>query len=454
MDTMTTTASNSDQGVAAHLWDRFGELTLDDVPGDVRRIAAHSVLDWLGCALAGSREPLSGMLRDEFAAPAGAVSLVGSALRASVGHGALINGAAGHALDYDDTSMVGHPTAPVLPAVLAVAEERGLDGREVLAALVAGVEVENRVQAVIGPDVRLHGWHTTSAMGVFGAAAGVGRLLRLDRERFGHALGLAASRSSGVKANFGTMTKPYHAGMAAEAGALSARLAARGYTANPCAIEGNQGLARAMGRSADRRRIEGFDGRWFVRGTLFKHHAACYLTHSAINSVRKAMDGLHPGDVESLVLTVNPTNLDVCGLYDRPRTGLEAKFSLTGTAAMALHGIDTADPDAFVEDVVRQPRLQETMGRVSIETDNGLTAMQAGLVLRRKDGAVVSTEDDTGVPMADLDRQEELLLAKFESLAGRASAIRAGALAERILRLEEVGDVVELLGAMECAGHG
>ena len=144
---MTRTASNSEQGIAAYLWDRFGELTLDDVPEDVRRIAAHSVLDWLGCALAGSREPLSGMLRDEFAAPAGAVSLVGSALRASVGHGALINGAAGHALDYDDTSMVGHPTAPVLPAVLAVAEERCLDGREVLAALVAGVEVENRVQA-------------------------------------------------------------------------------------------------------------------------------------------------------------------------------------------------------------------------------------------------------------------------------------------------------------------
>lgn len=205
MDTMTRTASNSEQGIAAYLWDRFGELTLDDVPEDVRRIAAHSVLDWLGCALAGSREPLSGMLRDEFAAPAGAVSLVGSALRASVGHGALINGAAGHALDYDDTSMVGHPTAPVLPAVLAHAEERGLDGREVLAAFVAGVEVENRVQAVIGPDIRLHGWHTTSAMGVFGAAAGVGRLLRLDRERFGHALGLAASRSSGVKANFGTI---------------------------------------------------------------------------------------------------------------------------------------------------------------------------------------------------------------------------------------------------------
>ena len=166
------------------------------------------------------------------------------------------------------------------------------------------------------------------------------------------------------------------------------------------------------------------------------------------------MEGLHPGDVESLGLTVNPTILDVCGLYDRPRTGLEAKFSLTGTAAMALHGIDTADPDVFVEAVVREPRLQETMARVSIETDDGLTAMQAGLALRTKGGAVVAAEDDTGRPMADLDRQEELLLAKFGALAAAASVRRAGDLAQRVLRLEALDDVVELLGAVECAGNG
>ena len=446
---MASTTPDPAPPIAAELWDRFGALTLDDIPQDVRRLAGQCVLDWLGCALAGSREPLSGLLRDELAGPRGAVSLVGSPLRASVVHGALINGAAGHALDYDDTSFVGHPTAPVLPAVLAVAEERGLGGGEALAALVAGVEVEHRVQEAIGRDIGLHGWHTTSAMGVFGATAAVGRLLGLDRERFGHAFGLAASRSSGVKANFGTMTKPYHAGMAAEAGALSARLAARGYTANPRAIEANQGLAQAMGREARPARLAEVDGRWFLRGTLFKHHAACYLTHSTINSVREAMRGLRPEEVESLDLTVNPSILDVCGLYERPRTGLEAKFSLTGTAAMALHGVDTADPGAFVEEVVREPRLQETMERVSIATDRGMTAMQAGLTLRTKGGAIVTAEDDTGLPMADLDRQEELLLAKFEALAGGA-----GAVAERVLRLEEADSVREVLGGLESTANG
>src|SRR5690242_14917906 len=181
------------------LWEWYGRLSLDEVPPDASTAARQCILDWLGCALSGSTEPLGRILRAEFADEAGKTgpaSVIGSAQRVTARSAALINGAAGHALDYDDTNLVGglHATTAVLPAALALAEETGASGADLLCAYIAGVEICARLRVVIGDEHYRQGWHITSTLGVFGAVAAAGWLLRLDTGQFARAIGLAASQ--------------------------------------------------------------------------------------------------------------------------------------------------------------------------------------------------------------------------------------------------------------------
>jgi 2-methylcitrate dehydratase PrpD len=428
-------------------WRRFRHLTYADIPADVRTVAEQCVLDWLGCALAGSREPLSELLRAEFGHRVGAATVLGSALRVDAATAALLNGSAGHALDYDDTSAaVGcHSTAPVLPAVLALAEELGASGEQLLAAFVVGVEIEGRVGNAFGPGHYARGWHTTSTFGVFGAAAGCAHLLGLDDTQYGRAIGLAASQAAGLKANFGTMTKPYHAGHAAEQGLIAARLAARGFTANPDALAGNQGLIQA---AADGRpntaKLAHIADRWLIRDTLFKYHAACYLTHAAIEAAFELRDAVPPRELASATITVHPGLLDICGIME-PATGLEGKFSLVATTAMAWLGIDTSAPENFVDAVVNRPDVRSLLRRIRVETDERLGQMQARVRCVDRRQAAYDAFRDTGIPAHDLARQGERLDAKFRALATPVLGARTQALREQIERLPRsaLGAIVE-----------
>ena len=229
------------------LAERWSPTRFDDLPPAVVEVARHCALDWFGCALAGSREPLALLLHDEL--DDGAATVVGLDRTARPRTAALVNGAAGHALDFDDTHTLlsGHPTAPVLPAALGLAEKLDAGGEDLLTAFVVGVEVECRVGALLAPGHYRAGWHATGTVGTLGAAAACARLLGLDGERTAHALALAATQAAGLKASFGTMAKPLHAGKAASDGLLSARLAGRGFTGNPGVLEAPQGLAAAAG---------------------------------------------------------------------------------------------------------------------------------------------------------------------------------------------------------------
>ncbi len=441
--------------LANHLWDRFGGMDLRDVPASARTVAGQCVLDWFGCALAGSREPLSAILRDELGSQAGPCSVVGSDLRCRPGVAALLNGAAGHALDFDDahSMMGGHPTVPVLPAALAQAEDMGATGEKLLVAFVVGVEVESRVGALIGPRPYAKGWHSTSTVGVHGAAAAACRLLGATNEQFGHALGLAASQASGLKANFGTMTKPFHAGHAAERGLLSARLAMRGFTSNPDAVDGRQGYADAAASGRDRvdwQRLADQDGRFLIEDTLFKYHAACYLTHAAIESAvrlrgRLAERGASARAVEKAIVTVNPALLDVCGI-PAPTTGLEAKFSLVAATSLALLGVDTTETATFVDATLADPDLARMMSRVEVRTDQGLGHAQARVEVRAN-GHALDAFCDTGIPATDLDEQGAKLGAKMAGLTSPLVGTEATArLRELSLQLESVGDLRDLVG--------
>ena len=402
------------------LWERFGCLCIEQVPADVKTVACQCILDWFGCALAGSREPLSQILCDEFAADAGACSVIGTSRRADPARAAIVNGAAGHALDFDDSSavMLGHPSAPVLPAVLAAAEQDGRSGADALTAYIVGVEAQSRIGMAIGDEHYAKGWHTTSVVGVLGAAAGVGWLLGLGAEEFGAAMGIAASSASGLKANFGTMTKPLHAGQAAERGLLAARLASRGYTASGEAVDGAQGLARAAGNGRlDGGRIEDWGHGWATAQALFKHHAACHCTHAGIEATRSLLsNGVDRGEVERVTLTVNPSILDMCGIVE-PVTGLEAKFSLRGTQALVLAGIDTAAVETFDDGPINRPEVRALLPRVVIETDDqvGDLATQVEVLTS---GGVHRAAHDVSRPASDLAAQGEQLRAKFNALAG------------------------------------
>lgn len=448
--------------LANRLWDRFGGLTLVDIPRAARTVAGQCVLDWFGCALVGSREPLSGILRDELGGQSGPCSIVGANLRCAPGVAALVNGAAGHALDFDDThtTMGGHPTVPVFPAALAQAQEQGATGEELLAAFVVGIEVESRIGALVGPAPYVKGWHSTSTIGVHGAAAAACRLLGATGEQFGHALGLAASQAGGLKANFGTMTKPFHAGHAAERGLLAARLAMRGFTANPEAVDGRQGYAdaAASGREdLDWERFHQQDGRFLIEDTLFKYHAACYLTHAAIEAVgrlrpRLLEAGVSPENVEKAIVTVHPGLLDICGI-PAPKTGLEAKFSLAATTSFAVLGIDTTSSGTFVDETLRDPDVARIIGRVEVRTDRSMGHTQARVELQAN-GHRLEEFHDTGVPATDLDAQGEKLAAKMTGLvAPIVGAEASGRLREMSLRLDAVNDVGDIAGLLAGAAE-
>jgi 2-methylcitrate dehydratase PrpD len=426
--------------------ERFRTLRLGDLPAEALAVARHCLLDWLGCALAGTREPLSAILRDEIGGTAGEASLIGGG-RAAARDAALVNGAAGHALDFDDThtGMGGHPTAPVLPAALALAESRGATGAALLAAFVAGLEVECRLGLYMGAEHYRLGWHSTGTLGTVGAAAAAAHLLELDETRWRQALGIAATQAAGLKASFGTMAKPLHAGNAARNGLFAAQIAARGFVGAPDAIDAPQGLAAAAANGrADAEKLHGAGDRFLIIDTLFTYHAACYLTHAGINAASSLRGAIEPAVIESVELRVNPSLLSVCAIPE-PRTGLELKFSLRGTTAMALLGVETADLASFSDAQARDAALVRLRDRVRLVTDPSLASTRA-IVSVAGQGEQRRAEYDSGLPERDLGRQWQRLLAKFRGLATPIIGARA---AEHVIAtvatIEQADSLKELL---------
>ncbi len=416
-----------------HLLAAVRGLRFEDFPAPVVTVAHHCLLDFLGCAIAGAADPLVDILVGETVhrEHASEASLIGRQGRATCRTAALVNGAAAHALDYDDThtTMMGHPSVPVFPGLLALAEAEGLGGRRVLESFVVGVELECRLGGVLGPAHYALGFHSTSIIGAFGAAAAAAHLLGLDEQASLHALGLAGTGAAGLKVSFGTMAKPLHAGRAAAAGLEAALLARRGFTASTTIVEAAQGFAATHGgTSGDAAWLASTSGRFFLVETLFKHHAACYLTHASIEAavfLREA-HSLRVEDIDEVVVRVAATALGVCNIAE-PATGLELKFSLCATIALALLGQDTAAPASYSDAHAAHPLLVALRERVVVVADPALAPTASAVSIHTR-GGVFEAVRDTGVPAADLVRQERRLHEKFLALAtprlGKARAER------------------------------
>ena len=440
------------------LWERYGRLSLAEVPGDASTAARQCILDWLGCALSGSTEPLAQILRAEFADEAGLAAgaglpggtglatVIGSNERVTARSAALINGAAGHALDYDDTNLVGglHATTAVLPAALALAEETGASGADLLCAYIAGVEICARLRVVIGDEHYRRGWHITSTLGVFGAVAAAGWLMRLDTEQFGRAVGLAASQVGGVHANFGTMTKPFHAGFAAECGLLSAGLARRGFTANPDAFE--RAFAQMSG-DIDWSRLEPLTDIFAVTDTLLKRYASGHGTQATILATQAMMaDGVTAEDIVHEQVRV-PDWVPPSAYGVRvPRIGIEAKFSLPGVSALSLLGHDLTVPATFSDENVRGPAFTDLIRRIELVGDPAYGRGNAEI------GGEIVVETRSGQRRYPFPhtRDSKTVESRVELANGKFLAIATPVIGEQAKRLR---DLVSDLGSVPSAAE-
>lgn len=384
--------------------------------------AKHVLLDWTAVTLAGSGDPMVQMLADEYAPEGrGACQLLGRSSSARALDAAFINGCAGHALDFDDVSsrMAGHPTVPVAPAALALAQARGASGADLLRALVVGHEVEARIGELLGRSHYAQGFHTTGTIGAIGAAAACSTLLALDAGAVRHALGLAATQAAGLKCMFGTMAKPLHAGKAAMNGLMAAQLAARGFTAHPSAIECAQGFARTQAPQLNLRcdAIDTDNG-FAIESTLFKYHAACYLTHGVIEATRRARQrhGLALDGMAEMTLMVSEGHRGVCDIAE-PQSGLHLKFAIQHLAALALDGADTASLSLYSDRTACDQRHVEARRRVVLHTSADRRRHHATVRIRMRDGREFHEDADVGAPAADLRTQWERLEAKAQAIA-------------------------------------
>lgn len=448
---------SSQASVTSTLVARAQLIAQSPLSNDTRELASQCVLDWAGVTLAGSREPLVGILTAQAREDGGnsAASLVGDGRAVSVRQAALINGAAGHAIDYDDNNVAahGHVTAAVLPAALAVAQARGLDGDALLRAFVAGYEMAGMVGQYVGRAHYERGFHGTCTVGSFGAACAVSILMGLDAEATAVALGIAGTQAGGLKAQFGTMCKPLHAGKAAENGVSGAQLAARGFTGRADLLEAPQGFGAATSPAVDAQAAFATPaGGSHLHNNLFKYHAACYGTHPSIDAVSAIVrqHELTPADVENIELDVEPGAQRMCDIR-APRTGLEAKFSLRLNVALVLAGEVTSEPATYSDATAQRADLIAMRERVSVRfMPEGWSYTLAEARIRTRDGRVLTQRHDSGVPDTDLPRQRQKLERKFMALAAPVvGAMQAEAIIRAIAEIERLEDIGTLMSMLK-----
>ena len=433
-------------------------------PATARERAALAVLETVGVALAGSVEPASRIVQGTLVSP-GPCVVWGTGARASAPDAALANGTAAHALDYDDMCFVSlaHPSAPLVPAVMAAAELAGASGRAALDAYVVGFEIETRLGRTMNPRHYQRGWHCTSTLGAVGAAAAASRVLGLDAKATAHALAIAASEASGLKENFGSMVKPLHAGLAARDGVLAALLARGGLTASAGAFDGPQGFLHAMDseRTDLARETADLGSRWEIddTGITMKLYPSCAATHPPLDALLdlRASEGLTADVIEAIDIDVDRVTPTVL-LYDRPANALEAKFSMPFCAAAAILdgrvGIDTFDEtrlgDAAVVRLMARVtmRVDEALGRNEALGKGAAPLTQARVHVRLRNGRTLTREANGARGYPDRPATPADVDAKFVACAKRAlSPDQTAGLLVGLRRFAALADVRELAQA-------
>lgn len=438
------------------------DATYESLSSEAVSAAKRAVLDTIGVTLAGSSDDASGIMVGHVKALGGKreASVFASAFKTSAPLAALANGMMAHVLDYDDGAWAwfGHASAVVLPAVLAVCESRQSTGKDVILGHVVGLEAAARIGLACGDRAYLMGWHNTSTIGSIGAAMGASKILKLDEKQTAVAIGIAASLASGLlKANVGTMTKPFHAGHGAENGVSAALLADRGFTASHTALEGEFGFCRIFNGGGEYwpdRLTDGFGSPWNIAtpGLLVKPYPSCRSTHPGIDAALYIRKTYRPDPTKIREIEFRTSNaVEEILQHHRPRVNLEGRFSLEYCAALALLHGEVAlkhfmNPgwftDAQVQQLVAKAKYVHPPG-----WERGVEAPQEVLV-KMADGSVYSklvgvhdTSGDPGNPMTEAE-----IVSKYHDCASLVmSAAEVEQSLEMVRSLEHIGDISQLM---------
>ncbi len=370
------------------------QATLQNFNDEMIFFSKMSMIDWCGVAYAAKEEPVSKIvtkLIDEEQTK-GLSRLISNGKKVSAKSAAFVNGTIGHALDYDDTHFLftGHPTASAFPTALALGEELGSSIDEIMLAYMCGVEISTRLGHILGYSHYNKGFHQTATSGAFGATLVASKLLKLDAKQIENALGIVSTRASGLKSQFGTMGKPFHAGIAASNGIEAAKLSKLGFVSCENGIECNQGFLKthAWDETLPEAAINGLGKDFLFPEIKYKFHACCHGLHAFLEALDelKTKNNFNPDSIEKISIQTQPSWLQVCNI-NSPKTGLEAKFSYRLTAAMSLHGVDTGKLDSYNDEICFDEKIVKTRDKVQVIPNDKMTNTEA--LIELKDGTEI-----------------------------------------------------------------
>lgn len=387
----------------------------------VEHEAHRTFLNWLGCAIGAARHEAveSALAAVHMLAPAPQATLAGRTERVDMASAALINGISSHTFDFDDTHLktIIHPAGPVASAVMALAETQNSSGRQVMDALVLGIDVACRMGNLVYPEHYDRGWHITGSTGTLGAAAACARLLGLDAQQTTMALGIAASQPVGLREQFGTMTKPFHPGGAARAGLMSALMARHGFTASPRSLEAPRGWAQVVSTKYDWREAQEELGQRFeISFNAYKPFACGIVIHPSIDACAQLRaQGVKPEEVQSIELRVHPLVLELTG-KKTPQDGLQGKFSVYHGCAVGLI-FGRAGEEEFSDHIVRREDVVRLRDKVQAVVDTSVREESVYVTAHLVDGRSVKVHVEHAIgslqkPMTDAD-----LESKFHDLS-------------------------------------
>jgi len=385
-----------------HLGQFVADLSPNQIPDEAARVARMGFIDCIGTMIAGRDEDSVRIMTDTLAPGDGPATLTFGARKAPAPEAAWINGTAAHALDYDDVALRGHPSTVLVPAILAEGEHLGSSGADMIAAYIAGYEVWAELFRRDSGLLHQKGWHPTGLYGAVGAAAACAKLRKLDPEKAAIAIALGASQSSGLMSNFGTMTKPFHAGKAAHAGIMAARLAEAGFTANLDALEHPQGFLHAISPKGDEDRTSApvAGSQWAIldQGLGIKKYPTCYCTHRAIDCVLDlvAANPIKADQVDKITVNISDYFATVLRNH-QPDTGLAAKFSIEFAMASGIIA-QRVGLRELTDGFVQRDDIQALMRKVEVVTTSDYDPELPGaapadsVVVKLTDGRTVAGE--------------------------------------------------------------
>ncbi len=423
----------------------------ENIPPNVIEHAKRSMFNWLGVAIGAAYHPSTDMLlavsKEVESSPQ--VSLLGRHEKVDLLTAALFNGMTSHIFDYDDTHLdtIHHPSGPVAPVVFALGEKYDLSMRDLLRAFVLGVEVELRISNAVYPSHYDHGWHITSSVGVFGAAVAAGVLLGLDEERMLYALGLAGTQAFGLREMFGTMTKPFHPGKAAQNGLLAAMLAQKGFTSSNQVLEAKRGFANVLAPEHDLSKVNiNWGEQWELLKNAFKPYACGIVLHPSIDACIALRDKAEPEEVKEIQVTVNPYVLELTGKPE-PATGLAGKFSIYHTASIAFLDGDAAE-EQYSDEKVNDPKTVEFRKKIKPTVDASMEEDEAYAKLITMDGREFDVRIEHATGSIENPMKDEALIRKFRKLVAPVlPSDKVDGLVERMYQFEEqksIRDIVAL----------